>query len=194
MKSIKNIVLILFLTGLSFASGGSGHSEATWMDNWLKPDPGIFLWTIVTFFIVLIILKAKAWGPLMDALDKREAEIKNSLAAAEKAKKEADAVSQEYDELVKKAQIEAQRIVSEGKSAGERVKVEIEKHAKLKADEMLLKAKEQIEAEKEKAVKEIKSVIVDLSISAASKVIEKNLDNQDNQRLIEATLKDIGRA
>ena len=130
----------------------------------------------------------------MDALDKREAEIKNSLAAAEKAKKEADAVSQEYDELVKKAQIEAQRIVSEGKSAGERVKVEIEKHAKLKADEMLLKAKEQIEAEKEKAVKEIKSVIVDLSISAASKVIEKNLDNQDNQRLIEATLKDIGRA
>ena len=76
MKSIKNIVLILFLTGLSFASGGSGHSEATWMDNWLKPDPGIFLWTIVTFFIVLIILKAKAWGPLMDALDKREAEIK----------------------------------------------------------------------------------------------------------------------
>ena len=59
---------------------------------------------------------------------------------------------------------------------------------------MLLKAKEQIEAEKEKAVKEIKSVIVDLSISAASKVIEKNLDNQDNQRLIEATLKDIGRA
>ena len=194
MKSIKNIVLILFLTGLSFASGRSGHSEATWMDNWLKPDPGIFLWTIVTFFIVLIILKAKAWGPLMDALDKREAEIKNSLAAAEKAKKEADAVSQEYDELVKKAQIEAQRIVSEGKSAGERVKVEIEKHAKLKADEMLLKAKEQIEAEKEKAVKEIKSVIVDLSISAASKVIEKNLDNQDNQRLIEATLKDIGRA
>ena len=194
MKSIKNIVLILFLSGLSFASGGSGHSEATWMDNWLKPDPGIFLWTIVTFFIVLIILKAKAWGPLMDALDKREAEIKNSLAAAEKAKKEADAVSQEYDELVKKAQIEAQRIVSEGKSAGERVKVEIEKHAKLKADEMLLKAKEQIEAEKEKAVKEIKSVIVDLSISAASKVIEKNLDNQDNQRLIEATLKDIGRA
>ncbi|MBT7619173.1 MAG: F0F1 ATP synthase subunit B [Calditrichaeota bacterium] len=144
--------------------------------------------------IVLIILKAKAWGPLMDALDKREAEIKNSLEAADKARKEADAVSQEYDEMVKKAQIEAHKIVTESKSAGERVKAEIEKNAKLKADEMLQKAKEQIETEKEKAVKEIKSVIVELSISAASKVIEKNLDSDDNKKLIESTLNDIGRA
>ena len=194
MKSIKNIVLILFFTGASFASSDASHSDATWMNNWLKPDPGIFLWTIVTFFIVLIILKAKAWGPLMDALDKREAEIKNSLEAADKARKEADAVSQEYDEMVKKAQIEAHKIVTESKSAGERVKAEIEKKAKLKADEMLQKAKEQIETEKEKAVKEIKSVIVELSISAASKVIEKNLDSDDNKKLIESTLNDIGRA
>ena len=130
----------------------------------------------------------------MDALDKREAEIKNSLEAADKARKEADAVSQEYDEMVKKAQIEAHKIVTESKSAGERVKAEIEKNAKLKADEMLQKAKEQIETEKEKAVKEIKSVIVELSISAASKVIEKNLDSDDNKKLIESTLNDIGRA
>ena len=59
---------------------------------------------------------------------------------------------------------------------------------------MLQKAKEQIETEKEKAVKEIKSVIVELSISAASKVIEKNLDSDDNKKLIESTLNDIGRA
>ncbi|MFQ6609514.1 MAG: F0F1 ATP synthase subunit B [Fidelibacterota bacterium] len=184
----------LFLSS-SFASEAVEHSEGGgWLEKWLLPDPGIFLWTLVTFFIVLFVLRLKAWKPLIDALEKRESEIQNSLNAAEKAKKEAEAVSQEYDDLVKKAQVEAQQIVADGKSVGEKLKAEIENSAKAKADEMIISAREQIEAEKEKAIKEIKSVIVDLSISAASKVIEKNLDTADNKRLIENTLNKIGKA
>ena len=55
--------------------------ESSWIDSWLMPDPGLFLWTLVTFFIVLIILKAKAWGPLMDALDDREKRINDALTS-----------------------------------------------------------------------------------------------------------------
>ena len=187
--------LFFIFLSTSFASEAVEHSEGGgWLEKWLLPDPGIFLWTLVTFFIVLFVLRLKAWKPLIAALEKRESEIRNSLNAAEKAKKEAEAVSQEYDELVKKAQVEAQQIVAEGKSVGEKLKAEIENSAKTKADEIIVSARGQIEAEKEKAIKEIKSIIVDLSISAASKVIEKNLNTADNKRLIENTLNKIGKA
>ena len=63
----------------------AGHSDANWLESWIMPDPGIFLWTIVTFLIVLFILKVKAWGPLVEALEKREKQVKDSLKAAEKA-------------------------------------------------------------------------------------------------------------
>ncbi|NQU66411.1 MAG: F0F1 ATP synthase subunit B [Candidatus Marinimicrobia bacterium] len=195
MNLFRIAVVFILTVSTSFASEAVEHSEGGgWLEKWIIPDPGIFLWTLVTFFIVLFVLRLKAWKPLIEALDKRESDIRDSLSAAEKAKKEAEAVSREYDELVKKAQMEAQQIVAEGKSVGEKLKADIEKSAKVTADEILVTAREQIEAEKEKAIKEIKSVIVDLSISAASKVIEKNLDSDDNKRLIKNTLDKFGKA
>ena len=66
-------IFALTLTGFLFASGGAEHASKTheggWMEKWLSFDPGLFMWTIVTFLIVLFILKWKAWGPLIDALD-----------------------------------------------------------------------------------------------------------------------------
>ena len=73
--------------GLILASEGSGNGDTSgWMEKWLSFDPGLFLWTIVTFFIVLAILKWKAWGPLINALDKREEDIREALDSAEKAR------------------------------------------------------------------------------------------------------------
>ncbi len=194
--SLFKIAGVFFLTlSISFASDAVEHSEGGgWLEKWIIPDPGIFLWTLVTFFIVLFILRLKAWKPLIAALEKRESDIRDSLNAAEKAKKDAEKISREYDELVKKAQVEAQHIVAEGKTTGEKLKAEIEKSARTKADDIIMDARQQIDAEKEKAIKEIKSVIVDLSIRAASKVIEKNLDHSDNKRLIDDTLSKIGKA
>ena len=67
------------ISGFLLASGGGDHGGATheggWMEKWLSFAPGLFMWTIVTFLIVLFILKWKAWGPLMSALDKREEDI-----------------------------------------------------------------------------------------------------------------------
>ncbi len=72
-RSFSVIVLTQF--GYLIASGGADHTasshEGGWMEKWLSFDPGLFMWTIVTFIIVLTILKWKAWGPLVSALDKR---------------------------------------------------------------------------------------------------------------------------
>ena len=171
----------------------SAH-EGGWMEKWLSFDPGLFMWTIVTFFIVLLILKWKAWGPLINALDKRAEDIKNALSAADRAKEDAEKASQEYEKLVQKAHAEAQQIIADSKVAGERVKNEVESAAKEKAEEMIGKAKTQIEAESQRAIQEIKSTVVDLSIEAAEKIIEKNLDSEDNRKLINQTLDSIGQA
>ena len=181
--------------GLILASEGSGNGDTSgWMEKWLSFDPGLFLWTIVTFFIVLAILKWKAWGPLINALDKREEDIREALASAEKARQDAEKASSEYEDMMRKAQAEAQQIVSEGKAAGERVKNDIQSAANDKADEIIEKAKAQIDAERRKAIQEIKSSVVDLSMDAAAKVIEKNLDSDDNRKLVDQALEGIGQA
>ena len=181
--------------GLILASEGSGNGDTSgWMEKWLSFDPGLFMWTIVTFFIVLAILKWKAWGPLINALDKREEDIREALASAEKARQDAEKASSEYEDMMRKAQAEAQQIVSEGKAAGERVKNDIQSAANDKADEIIEKAKAQIDAERRKAIQEIKSSVVNLSMDAAAKVIERNLDSDDNRKLVDQALEGIGQA
>ena len=181
--------------GLILASEGSGNGDTSgWMEKWLSFDPGLFLWTIVTFCIVLSILKWKAWGPLINALDKREEDIREALASAEKARQDAEKASSEYEDMMKKARVEAQQIVADGKAAGERVKNDIESAANDKANEIIEKAKAQIDAERRKAIQEIKSSVVDLSMDAAAKVIERNLDSDDNRKLVDQALEGIGQA
>ena len=183
-----------FLLATEVSGNGDTSHGGGWMEKWLSFDPGLFMWTIVTFLIVLCILKWKAWGPLMSALDKREEDIREALSSAEKAREEADKVAKDYDTMIRKAQSEAQKIVAESKATGERVREEIKVTAEKEAREILDKAQVQIDSAKEKAVQEIKSVVVDFSLKAASKVIEKNLESEDNRRLINNAIEGIGKA
>ena len=191
-------VSALSICSFLIASGGDSQAdvgyEGGWMEKWLSFDPGLFMWTIVTFLIVLFILKWKAWGPLMSTLDKREEDIKNALLAVDRAKEDAEKATQDYEELIKKAHSESQKIISDSKIAGEKVKNKIEFAAKEKAEEMIEKAKIQIEYESQKAIQEIKSSVVDLSIEAATKILEKNLDSEDNRKLVDQTLDSMGQA
>ena len=64
-------------------SSADSHSGGNWIEDWLYPDTGLYIWSVITFLLVLAILKWKAWGPLMQTLDERERRIKNSLNKAE---------------------------------------------------------------------------------------------------------------
>ena len=184
-----NRLIALVLIGCAFSAGpSSGGKEVTWIEAWLIPDPGLFMWTLVTFFIVLIILKVAAWKPLMDALDAREKRINDALSSADKAREEAEKVSNEYDEMIKKAQAEAQDIVAKSREAGDNLRNEIERKAQEKADELIEKSNKQIDSAKAKAIDELKSISVDLAIKAASKVLDKNLDDNANRDLAKSTI------
>ena len=162
------------------------------MDNPLvQLDPGLFIWTIITFLILLGLLSKFAWKPLLHALEKRENEIAQSLEDAEKARKELDRLTSEGDEIIAKARSEAQAIVGEGKKAADQLKESTLLKAKETAAANLDDAKEQIKMEKEKAIAEIKGEVVGLSLSIAEKLVKKNLNEEDNKSLINESLKNI---
>jgi len=154
-------------------------------------DPGLFVWTIITFLILLTLLSKFAWKPLLNALEKREDEITNSLENAEKARKELERLTSEGDEIIAQARSEAQAIVSEGKKAADQLKESTLLKAKEEAVTNLEQAKEQIQVEKDKAIAEIKGEVVGLSLSIAEKLVKKNLNEEDNKSLINESLKHI---
>jgi len=153
---------------------------------------GLLFWSVVTFILLLVVLKKIAWGPIISALENRELEIKNALNAAEKAKLEAEKISSDYEQSIKDAKIEAQKIISESKASAEKVKLNIEKSAEEKAESILSNAKEQISVEKENAINEIRDIAIDLSIDVASKVIGQNIDSNKNRNLAKEAMANIG--
>ena len=163
------------------------------MDNPLvQPDPGLFLWTILTFMVLLGLLAKFAWNPLLALLDRREEMIRQSLDDAEEAKQELQRLQQESKEILSKARVEAQSILAQTRSEAEKLKGEIKQKAKAEADSILRDAEKQIQVETEKAIAVVKHEVIDLSLLVASKLIKKNLSKEDNQSLIEESLKQVG--
>ena len=154
-------------------------------------DPGLFVWTILTFLVLLGVLAKFAWNPLLKMLRDREEFIRSSLADAEKAKTELERLNTEGQDIINKARSEAQTILSEGKAASSKMKEETLSSAKEQAKVILTEAEKQIQIEKDKAIAEIKSEVVDLSLSVATKLIKKNISREDNQALIDDSLKNV---
>ncbi len=164
------------------------------MEQLVRFDPGLIFWTWVTFFIVLAILARKAWGPMINALEKREADIRDALAKADQAKIEAEELSAKFEEQLQSGRKEAQQLVTEARSASKKLQADLEKDARRQADELLAGAREHISAERDRALRDIQATVVDLSVEIAGKVLERNLSTADNRKLAEETLRRIGEA
>ena len=157
----------------------------------VKLDPGLFIWTILTFLILFFVLAKFAWKPLLAALESRENTIKFSLEDAEKAKAELERLNAESEEIIAKARSEAQTIRVEAKSAAEKIKADVMVQAGEDAKKIRDEAEKQIQVEKDKAINEIRQEVVNLTMTVAEKVIKKNLSKEDNQSLIEDSIKHL---
>lgn len=162
------------------------------MDNPLvQVDPGLFVWTIVTFLVLVAALTMFAWKPLLKALEARQDTIRQSLDDADQAKKELERLQSESAEIVRSARVEAETIVSRSRSDGEALREELRSKARNEADKILGEAKRQIDLEKTQALREIRNEVADLSIFLASKLLERNVSKEDNERLVAETLRQI---
>ena len=157
----------------------------------VKLDPGLFIWTILTFLILFFVLAKFAWKPLLAALESRENTIKSSLEDAVKAKTELERLNAESEEIIAKARSEAQTIRVEAKSAAEKIKADVMVQAGEDAKKIRDEAEKQIQVEKDKVINEIRQEVVNLTMTVAEKVIKKNLSKEDNQSLIEDSIKHL---
>ena len=162
------------------------------MDNPLvQPDPGLFIWTILTFLILLGLLAKFAWGPLLKALDERQATIRKSLDDADQAQQELAKMQEKSADLLAEARAEGQSIVAQSRAAAEVVREDLHQKAKTEAAAMVKAAERQIQQETARAIQQIRHEVVDLSLSVASKLIKKNLTAEDNDALIQDSLNQI---
>jgi F-type H+-transporting ATPase subunit b len=157
----------------------------------LEVNPGLILWTILTFVIVLAILRAKAWKPLLQALTEREEKIRTALLDAERAQTDAQRLLEENKRQLAKAEEESQRIIKQGRELGDKLKAEIVEKANAGARSMIDQAKDEIRREMEAALTQLRTEVADLAIGVAGKLLDQNLDNAKQRQLADSAIKDL---
>lgn len=162
------------------------------MDNPLvQPDPGLFIWTIATFLVLLFLLQRFAWKPLLQALENRQEMIRKSLDDAEQAKTDLQKVQEESNQIVVKARIDADAIIAASRADAMKLQEELRAKARAEADGIISNAERQIQQQTDRSLVQIREEAVDLSLGIASKLIQRNLAKEDNNALIEDALKQI---
>lgn len=139
---------------------------------------------IINFLILVAVLSKVAYKPIMKALADRQERIESNIAQAEREKGEAEKLKREYQEQLALARAEAQNIVEKATRLAEVTKDEILVAARAEHAKMLKEAQEEINRERQKALSELRSEVVALSMAAATKIIEKNLDAEVNAKLV----------
>jgi len=154
-------------------------------------DVGNALWTVVIFVLVVLVLGKFAWGPILDQLKTRENFIHDALSAAKQQKEAAEASLKEYTEKLRAARGEADLIIAQSRSDAERLREEMVQKAKGEAETIVQNAERQIRLEAGRALQQIRHEAADLSVMIASKLIQRNLSKEDNEKLIEDALRQV---
>jgi len=176
--------------GLSIAGAALGAEGG--QDNLFAGDLGNAIWTAVIFVVLLLVLKKFAWGPLLEGLQQREKFIRESLERAKADREAAEARLVAYTEKLREAREEASGIVDEGRRDAEVLKQKLEADAREEADRIVERARREIELAKRTAMQEIYSVAGRLATGAASKIVRRELNATDHQRLIDESIRELG--
>lgn len=156
--------------------------------NILTPSGGLIVWTLVIFGVVMVVLSKFAFRPITAAVAARERALEEELEQAKRDRSEAANLLAQQRQLLEQAQGESQRLVGEARSAGDRVRQQLLEQAHAQQQDLLERARKEIDDERQRAIADLRREAVDLAIVGAGKVIEKNLDDQTNRKLVEQFL------
>lgn len=157
----------------------------------VTPNVGLMIWTLVAFGIALFLLQRLAFPRIGEALDKRRKTIEESIDAAERTRREADALLEEYRARLREAREQADEIVSRARKAADRLQEEQLAEARESREELMERTRRDIEAETRRALEEIRNEVASLTVLATEKLARKTLDERDHQRLIDEALEEI---
>jgi len=159
----------------------------------LDVNPGLMIWTVVTFIVLLLILKKVAWKPILTALDKRENDIKEALVQAEKAKEDAKIILEENQANLARAEEESKKIIEQSRNYAESLKEQMIKESKEQAKRIVDDASFEIQRKQDAAFEELKGQIAEIAVNAAEKIIRESLDAQKSKQVIDKYLNEVAK-
>jgi len=159
----------------------------------LDVNPGLMVWTVVTFIVLLFVLKKVAWKPILTALDKRENDIKESLAQAEKSNEEAKQILEQNQANLAKAEEESKKIIEQSRTYAESLKEQMISDSKEQAKKIVDEASSEIQRKKDAAFEDLKGQIAEIAVGAAEKIIRESLDSQKSKQVIDKYLNDVSK-
>jgi F-type H+-transporting ATPase subunit b len=154
-------------------------------------SPGLFVWSVVTFLILMALLYKFAFGPLLAMQKERQDEIHGSIVEAESLRDEAHALLADYKEQLALARHEAEEILERSRKVGETTKAEILEEARVQVERSMEKSREQIERETQQALQQIKQEVAALTMAAAEKVARRSFSDTDHMRMIQEAIAEI---
>lgn len=145
--------------------------------------PGLIFWTLVTFILVALVLRWKAWGPVLSLVEEREKQITNAVESAKRERAEAERLLAEQRTAIADARRESAEMLRKSQADLEKFREQVMADARKKAEEEILNARRQIQDEKAKALAEVKTTAVDLAIAAAERLLGERLDDAKHRQL-----------
>jgi len=180
------------MTQESAEHGEADHGEAAHGGSIMDVDPGLMIWTVITFVALLVVLRFTAWKPLIAALEAREQRIREAVEQAERSRLEGEKLLQQHQQKLEAAAAEAHQIIDEGKADALRLHKEITDKAQEEAEEFKVRARREMDLAVDQAKKELWEETTRLSTLLAEKILQRNLNAQDQKRLLEEVLDEFG--
>lgn len=160
--------------------------------NLVIPEPGLIFWQLVVFLGVFLILRSKAWGPIVQALKDREKSIEEALMKAKEAEKKTQELTSQNEAILAEARIERDKMIAQAQTNAKAIVEEARAEAQKKAAEDLSRARQEIATEKAAAMSEIKNLVASLSLDIAEKVLRQRLAQDSGQQaLVQQYLSDL---
>ncbi len=159
-------------------------------------NPGLTLWTAITFLFLVAVLSRFAWGPIVKMLQERERTIREAIDAARRERAEAERLLAEQKETLARATREAAELARRNQQEVELLRQELTARARKEADELVASARGLIGEERSRAAAELRGMVADLAIEAASRLVTASLDDRAQRKLVEEYLQQlpVGRA
>ena len=150
---------------------------------------GLFFWQLLLFVGLVLLLKKFAWKPILDAVEARESDIKEAISATADAKKDMENLQADNQKLLKEARAEREAMLKEARELKNNMIESAKSEAQEEASKLVAQAQAAIESEKKAAIADLKSVVGELSISIAEKVLREELtDKAKQEKLVESML------
>lgn len=161
------------------------------MDKLLNPDPGLMIWTIVTFLCLVAILKIFAWGPLLAAIEAREERIRADREGAERARAEAERIQKEFESQMSGVQAKTKELLAAATKDGEALRARLKAEAEADAQSIKDKTMADLANEKNRLVGELRRETADIAVKAAEKLMRKTVDAGVQKTVLDGFFKDL---